>query len=239
MRAATPSPRTIRFGAFVANLRSGELHKNGSRLKLQERPFKILAMLLERAGEVVTREELREELWPDNTYVDFDHGINMGIGKIREALGDSSEDAQFVETVGRRGYRFIAGVEEVAPSAPSFAGPTVLPAQRHSVGREKECAELAAAFESAAAGRGLLVCVAGEPGIGKTTLVQDFLSGLQASGKSFHLAIGRCSQRLAGEEAYLPFLEALESLLRSDGGLTRRSAGNYHRNASSGTVNII
>ncbi len=222
MRAGTPYPTTIRFGSFVANLRAGELHKNGSKLKLQEKPFKILATLLERAGEVVTREELREELWPDNTYVDFDHGINMGIGKVREVLGDCSEQPQFVETVGRRGYRFIASVEEVAPSPPSFAGPTALLARRHSVGREKECVELAAAFESAAAGHGLLVCVAGEPGIGKTTLVQDFLSGLQASGKSFHLAIGRCSQRLAGEEAYLPFLEALESLLRSDGGLTRK-----------------
>ncbi|MBZ5615740.1 MAG: AAA family ATPase [Acidobacteriia bacterium] len=227
MRAATPSPRMIRFGPFVANLRSGELHENGSRLKLQEKPFKILAMLLERAGEVVTREELREELWPDNTYVDFDHGINMGIAKIREALGESSEEPQFVETVGRRGYRFIAAVEalleEVAPAPLVFrATPILPPAQRHSVGRKKECAELAAAFETAAAGRGLLVCVAGEPGIGKTTLVQDFLSGLQASGRSFDLAIGRCSQRLAGEEAYLPFLEALESLLHNDGATARK-----------------
>lgn len=225
MRAATPSPRTIRFGSFVAKLRSGELHKNGTKLKLQEQPFKILAMLLEQAGEVVTRDELREELWPDNTYVDFDHGINMGIAKIRETLGDSSEGAQFVETVGRRGYRFIAAVEPVleeVTAAPLLfrATPSLPPVQRHSVGREKECAELAAAFGSAAAGRGLLACVAGEPGIGKTTLVQDFLSSLQASGRSFGLAIGRCSQRLAGEEAYLPFLEALESLLRSDGGLT-------------------
>ena len=227
MRAATPSPRTIRFGSFVAKLRSGELHKNGTRLKLQEQPFKILARLLEQAGEVVTRDELREELWPDNTYVDFDHGINMGIAKIRETLGDSSEGAQFVETVGRRGYRFIAAVETVleeVAGAPLFflATPSLPPAQRHSVGREKECAELAAAFGSAAVGRGLLACVAGEPGIGKTTLVHDFLSGLRARGGSFSLAIGRCSQRLAGEEAYLPFLEALESLLRSDGGLTRK-----------------
>lgn len=222
-----PSAKAIRFGSFVADLRAGELHKNGTKLKLQEQPFKILATLLQQAGEVVTREELRETLWPGNTYVDFDHGINMGIGKIREALDDSSEAPQFVETVGRRGYRFIAGVEpvleEVATSPLAFrATPTLPLTQRHSVGREKELAELASAFASAAGGCGVMACVAGEPGIGKTTLVQDFLSDLQASGNRFHLAIGRCSQRLAGEEAYLPFLEALESLLRGEGELTRK-----------------
>ena len=227
MRAATSPPKTIRFGPFLANLRSRELHKNGTKLKLQEQPFKILARLLEHAGEVLTREELREELWRDNTYVDFDHGINMAIGKIREALGDSSEEPKFVETVGRSGYRFIAAVEPVLEDSASSpivfrATPYLPPAQRNSVGREKERGELASAFASATAGRGVMACVAGEPGIGKTTLVQDFLSGLQVSGKSFDLAIGQCSQRLAGEEAYLPFLEALESLLRYDSGLTRK-----------------
>jgi predicted ATPase len=182
-------------------------------------------MLLARPGELVTRAELREKLWPNGTFVDFDHGINVAIAKIREALCDSSGKPQFVETVGRRGYRFIASaefvLESVVPSPKALsADARFLLSKRHSVGREKECAELKAAFESVAAGCGLLVCVAGEPGIGKTTLVQDFLSGLQVSGKSFDLAIGRCSQRLAGEEAYLPFLEALESLLRYDSGLT-------------------
>jgi len=217
----------IRFGSFVANLRAGELHKNGARLKLQEQPFQILAMLLERAGDVVTREELRKGLWPDNTYVDFDHGINMAVGKIREVLGDFSEEPKFIETVGRRGYRFIAAVEPVIEDSELSphvfrATPYLPPAQSHSVGRERERAELASAFASAAGGRGVMACVAGEPGIGKTTLVQDFLSGLQVSGKSFDLAIGRCSQRLAGEEAYLPFLEALDNLLRYDTGLTRK-----------------
>lgn len=227
MRAPTPSPKTIRFGPFLANLRAGELLKNATKVKLQEQPFKTLALLLERPGEVVTREEIREALWPDHTYVDFDHGINMAVGKIREVLGDSSEEPQFIETVGRRGYRFIAVVEplgeDLAPSPPVFrATPYLPPAQRHSVGREKERAELASAFAWASEGRGVMACVAGEPGIGKTTLVQDFLSGLQVSGKRFDLAVGRCSQRLAGEEAYLPFLEALESLLRYDSGLTHK-----------------
>lgn len=210
MRASSPSTNAVRFGDFVADLRSGEVQKQGRKLKLQEQPFKILGMLLERPGEVVTREELRQKLWPNDTFVDFDHGINVAVAKLREALADSPEKPQFLETVGRRGYRFIAPIESpVGSSRRSVA----LSAQRHSVGRQRERAELSSAFETVAGDRGLLVCVAGEPGIGKTTLVQDFLSDLQHTDKDFSLAIGRCSQRLAGEEAYLPFLEALDSLL--------------------------
>lgn len=180
-------------------------------------------MLLERAGDAITREELRQRLWSD-TFVDFDHGINMAIAKIREVLGDSSEQPQYIETLGRRGYRFIAPVE---PASMSVAFPRQGPARQsvnnashHSVGRDKERAELRAAFASARAGKGLCVCVAGEPGIGKTTLVDDFLWQLRESGEHFLLAKGRCSERLAGSEAYLPFLEALENLVRSHGDIT-------------------
>jgi len=219
MRVPSRSRRAIRFGAFAADMHAGELYRDGAKVRLQEQPFSVLRMLLQRHGELVTREELCEKLWPNGTFVDFDHGINVAVAKIREALGDSSEEPQFVETVGRRGYRFIGPIE----SAPGSSGrPFALSARRHSVGREKERAELAAAFGSVDAAHGVLVCVAGEPGIGKTTLVQDFLSDLHASGKSFGLAIGRCSQRLAGEEAYLPFLEALDSLLRGDGGIAHK-----------------
>lgn len=103
--------QTIRFGVFEAHLRSGELRKQGLKLKLQEQPFRVLAMLLERAGELVTREELQKELWPADTFVDFDHSLNIAINKIREALGDSAENPRFVETLPRHGYRFIAPVE--------------------------------------------------------------------------------------------------------------------------------
>jgi TolB-like protein/DNA-binding winged helix-turn-helix (wHTH) protein/Flp pilus assembly protein TadD len=107
----------LRFGVFELDLQAGELRKHGLRVRLQEQPFQVLAMLLEHAGEVVTREELQKNLWPADTFVDFDHGLNKAINKIREALGDSAESPRFVETVSRRGYRFIAEVR-VADTAP-------------------------------------------------------------------------------------------------------------------------
>lgn len=101
----------FRFGIFEADLKSGELRKNGAKIRLQEQPFQVLAMLLERPGDVVTREELREKLWPADTFVDFDHSLNTAINKLREALGDSASNPRFVETLARRGYRFIAPVQ--------------------------------------------------------------------------------------------------------------------------------
>ena len=100
----------LRFGVFELDLRAGELRKHGLRVRLQEQPFQVLATLLKHPGEVVTREELQKKLWPADTFVDFDHGLNKTINKIREALGDSAESPRFVETVSRRGYRFLAEV---------------------------------------------------------------------------------------------------------------------------------
>ncbi len=107
----------LRFGVFELDVRAGELRKHGLRVRLQEQPFQILVMLLENHGEVVTREELQKKLWPADTFVDFDHGLNKAINKIREALSDSAESPRFVETVARRGYRFLAEVK-VADAAP-------------------------------------------------------------------------------------------------------------------------
>src|SRR5215467_423714 len=107
----------LRFGVFELDLRAGELRKRGLRVRLQEQPFQVLAMLLEHPGEVVTREELQKKLWSADTFVDFDHGLNKAINKIREALSDSAESPRFVETVARRGYRFLAEVK-VSDTAP-------------------------------------------------------------------------------------------------------------------------
>jgi TolB-like protein/DNA-binding winged helix-turn-helix (wHTH) protein/Flp pilus assembly protein TadD len=116
MRADQTPPERLRFGVFEVDLRAGELRKHGLKLRLQEQPFQILTLLLERAGEVVTREELQKRLWQEDTYIDFDHGLNKAISKIRDALGDSADSPRFIETVARRGYRFLADVKVVALS---------------------------------------------------------------------------------------------------------------------------
>src|SRR6266436_1223729 len=101
----------LRFGVFEVDLRTGELRRQGLRLKLPSQSFQVLGLLLEHPGELVTREELREKLWPADTFVDFDHGVNAAVNRLREALGDSAESPMFVETLPRRGYRFIVPVE--------------------------------------------------------------------------------------------------------------------------------
>jgi DNA-binding winged helix-turn-helix (wHTH) protein/Tol biopolymer transport system component len=117
----------IRFGVFEMDLRAGDLRRNGSRVKIQDQPFQILAILLERPGQIVTREELRTRLWSADTFVEFDHSFNSAIRRLREALGDSGENPRFVETLGRRGYRFIAPIERCA--APN-GNELVFPQQR-------------------------------------------------------------------------------------------------------------
>src|SRR5215472_12117757 len=126
--------RIIHFSIFELDLKAGELRRNGTKVKIQEQPFQILAALLERPGEVVTREELRNRLWPADTFVDFDHGLNAAIKRLRDALGESAETPVFVETLARRGYRFIApitvngttaaAVADAAENPPITAGPT-------------------------------------------------------------------------------------------------------------------
>jgi Tol biopolymer transport system component/DNA-binding winged helix-turn-helix (wHTH) protein len=118
-----PTEGVIRFGPFETDLRAGELRRDERKIRLQEQPFQVLAMLLERPGEIVTREELRGRLWPADTFVDFDHGLNAAVKRLRDALGDSAENPRFVETLARRGYRFVApihlaGVEAVSETMP-------------------------------------------------------------------------------------------------------------------------
>jgi TolB-like protein/DNA-binding winged helix-turn-helix (wHTH) protein/Flp pilus assembly protein TadD len=114
---ATARTRRVRFGAFEVDLRSGELRKHGIRLKLQDQPFQVLALLLEHPDDVVTRDELRQELWPADTFVDFDIGLNSAIKKLRDVLGDSAEKPRYIETLPRRGYRFIAPLADIPPCA--------------------------------------------------------------------------------------------------------------------------
>jgi TolB-like protein/DNA-binding winged helix-turn-helix (wHTH) protein/Flp pilus assembly protein TadD len=118
MQATSPPTDVFQFGIFQLDLKAGELHKAGVRVRLQDQPFRVLALLVHRAGQVVTREELRQRVWPSNVYVDFDQGLNNAIKKVREALGDSADSPRFIETVARHGYRFVAAVS-AAPARPA------------------------------------------------------------------------------------------------------------------------
>src|ERR1700739_282487 len=122
MAEATSLPagasETLRFGVFAVDRKTGELRRNGVKVRLQDQPLQILLTLLERPGEVVTREELRGRLWPDDTFVDFEHSINTAVRRLRDALGDSAENPRFVETLARRGYRFLAPVSGGLEPAP-------------------------------------------------------------------------------------------------------------------------
>ncbi len=129
-----PQPeRRYRFGVFEADAATGELRRQGLRVKLNAQPFQLLFMLLERPGELLTREEISRELWPDGTFVDFEHGVNSAVNRIREALGDSASNPRFVETLARRGYRFVAPVERVVlaedPPPPAPNGQQEIPAE--------------------------------------------------------------------------------------------------------------
>jgi len=107
------SANKFRFGVFEADVRTGELRKHGIRLRLPDQPFAVLVALLERPGELVTREELVKRLWPDGTFVDYDHSLNTAVNRLRETLGDSAETPRFIETLPRRGYRFLGSVERI------------------------------------------------------------------------------------------------------------------------------
>ena len=117
MSVPAPSDRVLRFDVFELNTRTGELHRKGVRLRLQGQPLQVLATLLKRAGQLVTRDELRAQVWPADTFVDFDHSLHNAIARIRETLGDSAETPRYIETLPRRGYRFIEPVHDVAPEA--------------------------------------------------------------------------------------------------------------------------
>ena len=116
-----------RFGQFELDLAAGELRRNAGRVRLQPQPFKLLALLVRRGGVLVGREEIRSELWADGTFVDFDQSVNFAIKQIREVLGDSAERPLYIETVPRRGYRFIAPVESAAQAARDIGAPPKVP----------------------------------------------------------------------------------------------------------------
>jgi DNA-binding winged helix-turn-helix (wHTH) protein/TolB-like protein/Tfp pilus assembly protein PilF len=127
MTSPTVQPAVYRFGIFEAKAETGELLKKGVRVKLQEQPFRLLCLLLEKSGGIVTKEDVRERLWPGNTFVEFDASLSVAVGKLRDALGDDSDNPRFIETVPRKGYRFVAPVERILPEPTSAAMPIPSP----------------------------------------------------------------------------------------------------------------
>jgi DNA-binding winged helix-turn-helix (wHTH) protein len=137
----------VRFGLFEIDLDTGELRRRGARIPLQQQPFQVLAMLLERPGRLVTRDQLRARIWPDAVYVDFDHGLNKAVSKLRRALGDTADNPRYVETLSRRGYRFVAPVDGAPAAAPAstlrliWEGRAIAVAEGSSdIGRDRDAA---------------------------------------------------------------------------------------------------
>jgi predicted ATPase/DNA-binding winged helix-turn-helix (wHTH) protein len=191
MNGARKTGRLLRFSVFELDLDAGELFKQGRKVKLQAQPLELLSALLERPGEVVTREELRQKVWPSDTVVDFDQGLNRAINKLREALDDSAETPQLIETLPRRGYRFIGSIHQnpnlERPSKPSatqqVAGRSHLPVSRTPlIGRERELAAVQQLLLDPAI---RLVTLTGSGGSGKTRL------GLEVAGALVELFQGR------------------------------------------------
>jgi len=136
----------VRFGLFEADLHAGELRKGGTRIRLQEQPFQVLTVLLQHPGELITREELRSQVWPENTFVEFDHALNTAVKKIRVALSDDALTPRYIETIPKRGYRWIAPLQGTADPLPSNPLPESQPASLEHVARSSRIPTILLAF---------------------------------------------------------------------------------------------
>lgn len=140
--------RRVRFGAFEVDLHSGELCKQGIKIKLHDQPFQVLAMLLNQPSELVTREQLHQKLWPAATFVDFDVGLNSAIKRLRDALSDSADSPRYIETLPRRGYRFIASVEDAIPATAPGPVPSIGAGQAEAASVAKPAEDAPAAAKA-------------------------------------------------------------------------------------------
>jgi DNA-binding winged helix-turn-helix (wHTH) protein/tetratricopeptide (TPR) repeat protein len=240
------SDEIYEFGPFRLEVRERRLLRSGQPLPVRAKVFDTLRVLVQNHGRLVRKDELMKAVWPDAMVEEGNLAHNLTV--LRKTLAGKEATPEYVETVPGQGYRFVAEVmavqqadepppaSSVTPERPAASWEQRLEAARlalrskgifsqarpglaeHVVGRAKELSELFSAFQTAYSGQARLVCIAGEPGIGKSTLVQRFLADIHLSGVNCVVAVGRCLERLAGTEAYLPVLEALESLLSGQSG---------------------
>ena len=202
-----------RFADFELDRSAYQLRRKGRPVRIERIPLDLLFLLAERPGQLVTRAEILEQIWGKEVFLDTDHSINAAVQKIRQVLHDDAETPRFVATVPTKGYRFIASLREIPQEMPDVpphrdSEDGVRPQQSAMVGRGRELAELRASLADATAGRGSMLLISGEPGIGKTRLSAELASLAQASRVAVRM--GQCLDR---EEAvpYLPFVEILES----------------------------
>jgi DNA-binding winged helix-turn-helix (wHTH) protein/tetratricopeptide (TPR) repeat protein len=219
--------RIVRFGPFEVDLALEQLRRQGQTIALQELPFRLLALLLERPGELVRRGEIQGRLWPEGVFVDFEHGLNTAVKKLRRALGDSPARPRYVETLPRRGYRFVGRVaqnDEATAGAPP-PDPASLLLRAPFVGRREELAYLEARSAAACLGYGACVVVTGEPGIGKTRLLEEHAERARAQGA--RVLWGRFLEA-EGAPPYSGFAEALGDYARGTDLETLRSVLGVH-----------
>jgi len=217
-RLEIPVVQQFQFGNFILDESRYCLQRGERLLRLEKRPMELLILLVKRRGQLVSRAEIAERLWGRDVFLDVDHSINTAIRKVRQSLGDDPDKPRFVETVVGKGYRFAAPV--ICGDGSSSQQVEALPSSIKSllVGRESVLREMSTACENAVAGHRQVLFITGEPGIGKTTTVQAFLSGVVGSGQPLRAAWGQCIQHYGLGEPYQPLLEALRRLCQQSDG---------------------
>src|SRR5277367_2207240 len=195
-----------KFGPYEVHMRTRELYNQGIKLKLRPQAFQVLQVLVEHAGDVVTREELRQTLWPAGTFVDFEHGLNPSVKELRRALRDSANEPRYIETLPRRGYRFIA---ETSPRTEEH--PERIASHPQIIGRHHIISDILDVWSAGERGARQVLFLSGEPGIGKTTIVQQVLARAAAAGTA-KATWGQCIQHYGIGEPYQPLLEAIMRL---------------------------
>lgn len=207
--------RVFRFGAFEVNEATGELRKQGIRVKLHSQPFQILVMLLERPAELVTREEMRQRLWDEDTFVDFDHGLNTAVNKLREALGDLASQPRHVETVSGKGYRFIAPVTLAGPVAKVSEAPVAAAGDAVAAANNTPASSVGPFGDGPETSRRTLLAAPHELPHAPRILVRTLLLLIQAMYLAFYLAalanLSEISDIFA--DAHLPSPSTLTALL--------------------------
>jgi DNA-binding winged helix-turn-helix (wHTH) protein len=220
------------FNDFRVDTGQFVLTKAGRAQPITPTVFKILITLLQRPGEVITKEELMKEVWPDS-FVE-DGNLNRNVSTLRKALGERPCDHRYIETIPKSGYRFISPVRVIDYQIPTGARRSSCPSPSQIVGREPQKDALWRAFEQAQQGHGGIVCINGEVGIGKTALIDGFLASLSDEGQSFHLGRARCSESLGEAELFMPWIETLTALSAEPAvsEVMAKAAPSWHREIS-------